>query len=166
MNIPLIPLAFFHCWCFEIAMLKVVHASWYLRTCHKWSSYSCLPETFQGWKKSHELCEWQTAIVRASEGCSVKDSACRCRRCKRRGFHPWARKIPCRRKWQPTPVFLPGKPHGQRSLEGYSPWDRKECNTTKHARTDNDCSLYIQALPKRYNQPSYAGESRHKRETF
>ena len=35
---------------------------------------------------------------------------------------PWAKKIPCRRKWPPTPVFLPGKSHGQRSLVGYSPW--------------------------------------------
>ena len=37
-------------------------------------------------------------------------------------FDPWVRKIPCRRKWQPAPVFLPGEPHGQRSLVGYSPW--------------------------------------------
>ena len=37
----------------------------------------------------------------------------------------WVRKIPCRRKWQPTPVFLLGEPHGQRSLAGYSPWGRK-----------------------------------------
>ena len=34
----------------------------------------------------------------------------------------WVRKIPWRRKWQPTPVFLPGESHGQRSLAGYSPW--------------------------------------------
>ena len=37
-------------------------------------------------------------------------------------FSPWVMKIPWRRKWQPTPVFLPRKFHGQRSLEGYSPW--------------------------------------------
>ena len=36
----------------------------------------------------------------------------------RRGFHPWVRKIPWRRAWQPTPVFLPGESHGQRSLYG------------------------------------------------
>ena len=36
-----------------------------------------------------------------------------------------------RRKWQPTPVFLPGKSHGQRSLVGYSPWGRKESDTTE-----------------------------------
>ena len=47
------------------------------------------------------------------------------------GFDPWVRKIPWRRRWQPTPVFLPGKSHGQRSLVGYSPWGCKESNTTE-----------------------------------
>ena len=55
-------------------------------------------------------------------GGSVVVSACQCRR---RGFHPWVRKILRRRKWQPTPVFLPGKSCGQRSLASYSPWDCK-----------------------------------------
>ena len=50
---------------------------------------------------------------------SGKESACQCRRCR---FNPWVRKIPWRRKWQPTPVFLPGESHGQRSRAGYSPW--------------------------------------------
>ena len=45
--------------------------------------------------------------------------------CGRPGFNPWVGKIPWRRKWQPTPVFLPGESHGQRSLAGYIPWDRK-----------------------------------------
>ena len=40
-------------------------------------------------------------------------------------------KIPWRRKWQPTPVLLPGKTRGQRSLEGYSPWGRKESDVTE-----------------------------------
>ena len=40
-------------------------------------------------------------------------------------FDPWVRKMPWRRKWQPTPVFLPGKSHGQRSLEVYVPWGHK-----------------------------------------
>ena len=38
------------------------------------------------------------------------------------GFNSWVGKIPWRRKWQPTPVFLSGKPHGQKSLAGYSSW--------------------------------------------
>jgi len=40
----------------------------------------------------------------------------------RRGFNPWVRKIPWRKAWQPTPVFLPGESHGQRSLACYSSW--------------------------------------------
>ena len=43
----------------------------------------------------------------------------------------WVGKIPWRRKWQPTPVLLPGKSHGWRSLVGYSPWGRKESDTTE-----------------------------------
>ena len=46
-------------------------------------------------------------------------------------FDPWVRKIPWRRKWQPTPVFLPGEFHGWRTLVGYSPWGRKESDTTE-----------------------------------
>ena len=43
----------------------------------------------------------------------------------------WVGKIPWRRKWQSTPVLLPGKSHGQRSLVGYSPWGSKESDTTE-----------------------------------
>ena len=49
----------------------------------------------------------------------------------RPGFDPWVGKISWRRKWQPTPVFLPGKSHGRRNLVGYSPWGRKELDTTE-----------------------------------
>ena len=58
---------------------------------------------------------------------SGKESSCPCRRHRRCGFDPWVRKIPWRSKWRstPSPVFLPGKFHGQRSLVGYSPWVTK-----------------------------------------
>ena len=46
-------------------------------------------------------------------------------------FNPWVRKILWRRKWQPTPALLPGKSHGWRSVVGYSPWGRKESDTTE-----------------------------------
>ena len=46
-------------------------------------------------------------------------------------FNPWVGKISWRRKWQPTPVFLPGKSHGWWNLVGYSPWGRKESDTTE-----------------------------------
>ena len=48
-------------------------------------------------------------------------------------FDPRIRKISWRRKQQPTPVFLPGQSHEQRSLAGYSPWGRKESDMTEHA---------------------------------
>ena len=44
-------------------------------------------------------------------------------------LNPCVRKISWRRKWQPTPVFLPGKSYGQRRLVGYSPWGCKELDT-------------------------------------
>ena len=47
------------------------------------------------------------------------------------GSIPGSGKIPWRRKWQPTPVLLPGESHGGRSLVGYSPWGRKELDTTE-----------------------------------
>jgi len=56
-----------------------------------------------------------------------KDFTCQCRRL---GFNPWVRKIPWRRKWQPTSVFLPGKSHGQKSLASYRPWG---CKRVEHA---------------------------------
>ena len=50
---------------------------------------------------------------------------------RRPGFDPWVGKIPWRRKWQPTPVFMPGESHGQRSQVGYRPWGCKESDTTE-----------------------------------
>ena len=64
-------------------------------------------------------------------GSAGKEPACECRRYKRCGFDPWVGKIPWRWKWQPTPVFLPGESHGQRSLVGYSPRGHKEWDTTE-----------------------------------
>ena len=52
---------------------------------------------------------------------SGEEPACQCRRHNRCVFDPWVRKIPWRRTWQPTPVFLPREAHGQRSLVGYNP---------------------------------------------
>ena len=59
------------------------------------------------------------------------------------GFSPWVVKIPCRRKWQPTPVFLPRKFHGLGNLVGYSPRGRKESDRTEQ--------LYFLSLSKTSN---------------
>ena len=64
-----------------------------------------------------------------------KESSCKFLRCGRCGFSSWVRKIPWRRKQQLTPLFLPGKFHGQRSLVGYSPWGHKQSNTTEGLST-------------------------------
>ena len=70
---------------------------------------------------------------------SGKESPCQCRTCR---FDLWVGTIPWRRKWQHTPVLLPGKFLGQRSL-GYSPWGHKASDITDHART---CT-YIKRSP-------------------
>ena len=59
---------------------------------------------------------------RASQVAVVVKNSPAMQETKGRGFHPWIRKIPWMRKWQLTPVFLPGESHGQRSLVGYGPW--------------------------------------------
>ena len=61
-----------------------------------------------------------------------EEPACQGRRHRRHGFDPWVRKIPWRRKRQPTPVFLPGESHGQRSLVGPSPRGCMEVDRAKH----------------------------------
>ena len=65
------------------------------------------------------------------DGVSGKEPSCQCRRHKRRRFDPWVRKILWRRAWQPTPVFLPGESHGQRSLVSYCPKGCKESDMTE-----------------------------------
>ena len=73
----------------------------------------------------------QPCTSQGFQGCtSGKDLACQCRRHERCEFDPWVRKIPWRRKWQPTPVFLPGESHGPRSLAG-TQWDMTEA--TEHS---------------------------------
>jgi len=59
---------------------------------------------------------------------SGKIFVCHCKRCR---FDHWVRKIPWRREWQPTPVFLLGEYNGLRSLVGFSPWDCTELDTNE-----------------------------------
>ena len=82
------------------------------------------------WQRGHQwrLLEIQnlrhyfwTSLV--TQGVSV------CLQSQRPGFDPWVRKIPWRRKWQPTPILLTRKSHGQRSLVAYSSWGHEESDT-------------------------------------
>ena len=60
-------------------------------------------------------------------------------------FDHWVCKIPWGREWQPTPVFLPGESHGQRSLADYSPWGHKDLDTTEHVLRAQ-CTIYRNSI--------------------
>ena len=76
-----------------------------------------------------------TKVIKGFPSGSVVKNPPAVRELRRHGFDPWVGKTPWRRAWQPTPVFLPGKSHGQRSLVSYSLWDLKELDmiVTEHA---------------------------------
>ena len=71
---------------------------------------------------------------------SGKEFACQCRRYR---FYPWVGKIPWRRKWRPTQVFLPGKSYEQKSLVGYQHRGRKELDTTQQPSTHADIGIFV-----------------------
>ena len=78
----------------------------------------------------------------------LTQAQCVCLQCRRPGFNSWVGKIPWRRKWQSTPALLSGKSHGQRSLIGYSPWGRKESDTTERLHFTFSTRFVIAFLPK------------------
>ena len=63
------------------------------------------------------------------------------RKHRRHRFNPWVSKIPWKREWLPTPVFLPGESHGQKSLVGYSQWGHKELDMTERLSTHLSLSI-------------------------
>ena len=107
--------------------------------------YSCLENSMHReawWATVHGVIKSQTRLSDFTTVCggfpsdaSGKESSCQRTRCKGCRFNPWIGKIPWRRKWQPTPVFLPGEFHAQRSLVGYCPWGCKDSDTTEHMNT-------------------------------
>ena len=84
----------------------------------------------------------------------VKDPAANVGDIRDTGSTPRLGRFPWRRKWQPTPVFLPGKSHGQRSLAGYSPWGHKELGIVEAINKDllYITGNYIQYLIITYNR--------------
>ena len=94
-------------------------------------------------------------------GAKGKDSSCQCRRYKRHRFSSWVRKIPWRKKWQPAPVFLLGKFHGQKSLVGYSSRGlrvRHEGATEKTQSEDN-CFTILCCFPHYVNSNQHGALS-------
>ena len=91
---------------------------------------------------------WCTSLFIAIfflEGFPVDASGkeCACQH-KRRGFDPWVGKIPYKRAWQPTLVFLPGESHGQRSLAGCSPKGPKELDMTEVTELQCPQALFLE----------------------
>ena len=73
----------------------------------------------------------ESSVLGLPRWLSSKESACQCRRCSQETWIQSLGKIPWRRAWHPTPVFLPGESHGQRSLVGYSPWVAESDTTAR-----------------------------------
>ena len=104
------------------------------------SGYVCVPPlqdltSYQGYLLAFDLGSLANNLVSIFEGgypggSDGKKKKKICLQCRRPRFHPWVRKIHCRREWLPTPVYLPREFYGQRSLAGYSPWGHKESDTT------------------------------------
>ena len=99
-----------------------------------------------GWKEGSRVREgtyvhlWLRSFPDGSAG---KESPCSAKRHRRCRFDPLVRKIPWRRKWQPTLVFLPGESHGWWSLMGYHLWNHKESDTTERLRTAQGSPLSL-----------------------
>ena len=102
--------------CFLVAYLEV----WVFTTLHLCLSYSCCTAFVLSLVVENLFC-WSSGGFPGGAGGKERDV----------GLIPAVGKIPWRRAWQPTPVFLPGESHGQRSLAGYSPWGHKELNMTE-----------------------------------
>ena len=96
-------------------------------------------------KKNQELCFTYHSVL-FPDGSNCKESACN-------EGDPWVGKIPWRRQWQPTLVFLPGESHGQRRLTGYRSWGHKESDTTEWL-TDSVLLCYKRSMLKDNNWQS------------
>ena len=78
----------------------------------------------------------------------VKRNCLPVQKTKRCHLDPWVGKIPWRRAWQPTPAFLPGEFHGQRSLAGYNSWVTKSLIRLTHTHTDSQMPGFLLACIK------------------
>ena len=105
---------FFICWATGEAPCEVLAPTIYFQ---KWILFSSVPVSRRNNGNFSSFCR----SLCFPGGTSGKEPACQCTRDKRCGFSSWVGKIPWRREWQPTPVFLPGESQGQSMLQGQSP---------------------------------------------
>ena len=148
-----------HDWATSLSLFTFMH--WR----RKWQpTPGFLPGESQGWGSLwaavYGVAQSRTRLKRLSSSSSSSSSSHRHRRrcdCSHR-FDPWVEKIPWKRKWQPTPVFLPGKSQGQRSLVGYSPWGYKELDTMEqltHTHTHTPLNKISSYPPVLVHSSSY-----------
>ena len=102
----------------------------------------------QTWLSNWTELKLYVLVLKGFPGGSSKESTCQCRSWKRHEFNSWVGKISWSRKLQPTPVFLPGIPHGQKSLAGSSPWGHRESDTTEQlsAQTHTETHTHTHTL--------------------
>ena len=111
------------------------------------------------WHLQFRISERYFGFLGLPRWCSSKEPTCQCP-CKRQDFDPRVGKIPWSRKWQPTPVFLPGKSHGQWSLAGYSLRGHKKSDTTeqlstrfrKHSVAYGFMEILLSMIPEHFNE--------------
>ena len=110
------------------------HSSWLLFV---WWWFCSMIFYFKAERSNLRIFDWDLFKAKSGfpNGTSGNKSACQFRRHKRPGFNPWVGKILWSRKWQPTPVLLPGKFCGRRSLACYSPGGHKELDTPEWLST-------------------------------
>ena len=131
--------SYFYIWTESGLSLEALHHSFLIMKVIQTLLHFFFPLTFlvaekkyrAGWI-SHSFYLTKLPLLRGFPGgTSGKEPSCQCRKCKRLRFDFWVGKIPWRRAQKPTPVFLPGESHRQRSLAGYSPEGCKELGKTE-----------------------------------
>ena len=122
-----------HWKCVEIQILEAYPMSKNSESETVWKSHKCSIQTatWDSWHSQATVNRLTMSLFRPFFFPGDSEVKSICLECWRPGFNPWVGKIPWRRKWQPTPVLLPGESHGGRSLVGYSPWGRKESDMTE-----------------------------------
>ena len=133
--------------------IRIVTFKAFYKNCHI-GFQKCYMDRGAWWAAVHGVTKSRTWLKRPSRhayiGDSDKEFACQWRRCRKCGFALWSGRFPWRRKWQPTPVFLPGKSRGQgawqAAIHEVTEWDTTEHAHTQHLHNKNDCLWLVWAV--------------------
>ena len=127
-------------WVTKHSTARSFYTGYYVR---HWDMAPGLRDLTAEWSLLHAF-TWQNEVLMAQQ---IR-ICLQCRRHRRWGFNPWIGKIPLSRKWQPTPIFSPGKLHGQRSRTGFSSCGHKEIGLSAHIHTERNSDLENYVLKK------------------